>query len=302
MSRVLDDGHALPGRPAAAVDSAEVAAEPSLRDAAATTSLVVKLVVAGLLSLAVVAFVPRTVSASGDIPPVGMLLTTATIVAAICGVLLFWGLRADVGLPTTVAVYAVAFNVLVIVVKLVLGPRGYYEADQTRQLDSTFAISDGTMAAFAAIFIFALYAIAYLVLYRVFRKKVAHLAPDDRFTMRVTGRKTVVTVIVLTVLIVASGGALLLVLFPLLAGLDYLDFVFSSSLSLLIAVMLAAATAFAATAFNSAAERSRAVGDVTVFVSFFWVGLYFLALYHVLWVVYVLVLTAIWPLKVVTPK
>lgn len=279
-----------------------MAAEPSLSDVAATPSLVVKLVVAGLLSLAVVAIVPRTVSSSGSIPPVGMLLTTATIVAMVCGALIFWGLRSDVGLPLTTAVYAVAFNVLVIVVKLVLGPRGYYEADQTKELDSTFAISDTFMAVCAALFVFALYAAAYFVLYRYFRKKVAHLAPEDRFAFRLSGRKFVVTVIVITILIVASGGALLLIALPLIAGLSYVDFVFSSSLSLLIAVILACATAFAAMTFNSTADRARLVGDASVFVSFFWVGLYFLALYHVLWVVYVLVLTAIWPLKVVTPK
>ena len=279
-----------------------MAAEPSLRDASATSSLVVKLVVAGLLSLGVVTIVPRTVSSSGSIPPVGMLLTTATIVAAICGVLLFWGLRSDLGLPATVAVYAVVFNVLVIGVKLVLGPRGYYEANQTKDIDATFAINESVMALFAAVFVFALYAAAYLVLYRVFRAKVVHLSPQDRLAVRLTGRKVVITVIVLTILLVASGGALLLVLFPLIAGLEYLDFVFSSSLSLLIAVILACATAFAALTFNSAADRARLVGDASVFVSFFWVGLYFLALYHVLWVVYVLVLTSIWPLKVVTPK
>ena len=279
-----------------------MAAEPSLRDASATSSLVVKLVVAGLLSLGVVTIVPRTVSSSGSIPPVGMLLTTATIVAAICGVLLFWGLRSDLGLPATIAVYAVVFNVLVIGVKLVLGPRGYYEANQTKDIDATFAINESVMALFAAVFVFALYAAAYLILYRVFRAKVAHLSPQDRLAVRLTGRKVVITVIVLTILLVASGGALLLVLFPLIAGLEYLDFVFSSSLSLLIAVILACATAFAAMTFNSAADRARLVGDASVFVSFFWVGLYFLALYHVLWVVYVLVLTAVWPLKVVTPK
>jgi hypothetical protein len=279
-----------------------VAAEPSLRDASATSSLVVKLVVAGLLSLGVVTIVPRTVSSSGSVPPVGMLLTTATIVAAICGVLLFWGLRSDLGLPATVAVYAVVFNVLVIGVKLVLGPRGYYEVNQTKDLDSTLAINNSFMALFAAVLVFALYAAAYLVLYRVFRAKVAHLSPKDRLAVRLTGRKVVITVIVLTILLVASGGAILLVAFPLIAGLEYLDFVFSSSLSLLIAVILACATAFAALTFNSAAERARLVGDASVFVSFFWVGLYFLALYHVLWVVYVLVLTAVWPLKVVTPK
>ena len=67
-----------------------MATEPSLRDAAATGALVVKLVVAGLLSLAVVAFVPRTVSTTGGQPPVGMLLTTAVIVGAICSLLLCW--------------------------------------------------------------------------------------------------------------------------------------------------------------------------------------------------------------------
>jgi hypothetical protein len=279
-----------------------VAAEPSLTDASATPALVVKLVLAGLLSLGVVTIVPRTVSSAGSIPPVGMMLVTATIVAAICGLLLFWGIRSDLGLPGTVAVYAVVFNALVIVIKLVLGPRGYYEVDQTQELDSTFAISDSFMAIVAATFVFALYAGAYLVLYRFFRKKVAHLSPDDRFALRVSGRSAGIAVVVLTILLIASGGAILIVVFPLIAGLSYLDFVFSSSLSLLIAVILGCATAFAALTFNSAADRARLVGDASVFVSFFWVGLYFLALYHVLWVVYVLVLTAVWPLKVVTPK
>lgn len=35
---------------------------------------------------------------------------------------------------------------------------------------------------------------------------------------------------------------------------------------------------------------------------FFWVGVSLLAVYHVLWVVYILVLTTIWPLRVVVPK
>jgi hypothetical protein len=44
------------------------------------------------------------------------------------------------------------------------------------------------------------------------------------------------------------------------------------------------------------------VADVGAIVSLFWLGLGFLALYHVLWVVYVLVLGSIWPLRTVTPK
>jgi hypothetical protein len=279
-----------------------VSSEPTIRAASLSPALVLKLAVAGTLSLAVVMFVPRTVSSSGDVPPVGMLLTTATIVGVICAVLLFWGLHSDLGLPATAAVYAVAFNVLVIVVKLALAPHGFYEVNQVKDLDGWFSIDNGLMAMLAAAAIFVLYVAVYLVLYRYFRVKVEHLAPEDPIPRFVSGRGLVITVVVGTFLLIASGGALLLVLVPIAAGFDYLDFVFSSSLSLMIGVILACATALAGAAFNSAADRARLVGDASVFMSFFWVGLYFLALYHVLWVVYVLVLTSIWPLKVVTPK
>jgi hypothetical protein len=171
-----------------------------------------------------------------------------------------------------------------------------------KDLDATFSIDNTFMAFAAAVLVFVLYVGVYLILYRSFRAKVAHLSPDDRLPRLASGRALAIGIVALTILLVASGGALLLVFLPFIGGLNYLDFVFSSSLSLMIAVILACATALAAVAFNSAADRARLVGDATVFVSFFWVGLYFLALYHVLWVVYVLVLTAIWPLKVVTPK
>ena len=279
-----------------------VSSQPVSRAAALTPSLLLKLLVAGALSLAVVALAPHTVSTSGDVPPVGMLLVTAVVVGAICAPLLFWGLHSDLGLPATAAVYTVAFNVLVIFVKLALAPHGFYEVNQHRTLDGIITIDNPFMALVAAAAVFCLYLAVYVVLYRYFRVKIEHLAPDDPIPRLVKGRTLVIGVVVLTVLLVASGGALLLVLVPIAAGLSYLDFVFSSSLSLMIGIVLACATALAAAAFNSTAERARLVGDASLYMSFFWIGLYFLALYHVLWVVYVLVLTSLWPLKVVTPK
>ncbi len=67
-------------------------------------------------------------------------------------------------------------------------------------------------------------------------------------------------------------------------------------------VALAGAVVLARLALTSTAERARAVGDATLLASVFWVGVAYLALYHALWVVYVLVLTSLWPLKVVTSK
>jgi hypothetical protein len=279
-----------------------VSSEPTVRDGALTPPLLLKLIVAGALSVAVVTLVPHAVSSGADVPPAGMLLVTATIVGIVCAVLLFWGLHSDLGLPAKTAVYAVVFNVLVVLVKLGLAPRGFYEVNQVHTIDSTFSIDNGLMATLAAGVVFFLYLGVYVMLYRFFRARIEHLAPADPVPRLPGGRKIVTGVIVLTVLLVASGGALLLVLIPLTAGVEYIDFVFSSSLSLLIAVILACATAFAAMAFSSASDRARLVGDASLFMSFFWVGLSFLALYHVLWVVYVLVLTSIWPLKVVTPK
>ncbi len=48
-------------------------------------------------------------------------------------------------------------------------------------------------------------------------------------------------------------------------------------------------------------DGSEAV-DYGTIVTVFWLGLGFLALFHVLWIVYVLVLGSIWPFKTVVPK
>jgi hypothetical protein len=101
----------------------------------------------------------------------------------------------------------------------------------------------------------------------------------------------------------AGAGIVLLVVFGLgRVGGEYVDFALSSSVSVLIAVALAGAGSLAALAFKDARDQAEIVGDAALLVSFFWLGLAFLALYHVLWVVYILVLTAVWPLKVVVPK
>ncbi|TMK69839.1 MAG: hypothetical protein E6G50_10990 [Actinobacteria bacterium] len=276
-----------------------MSSEPTTRATLAPT-LLLKFAVAGALSLGVVMLVPRTVSGGGDVPPVRMLIETAVIVSVICALALFWGIRSDLRLPVKVGLYAVLFNTLVIVVKLALAPHGFYDVNQTRNLTSGFEIDDSLAAVAAASLIFLLYAVVYVLLYRFFRGRIAHIAVADPVPR--IPRGLAIALVVLFLLGIGSGGAILILLLPLFGGLDYLDFVFSSGVSLLVALALAAATAFAALAFDATSKRAHALGDATMYMSFFWVGLYFLALYHVLWVVYVLVLTSIWPLKVVTPK
>ena len=254
------------------------------------------------VALAAVELVPRTTS-GGETPPVGAMLATAALVALATTVALVLLVRFDLRLPLRIAVLAAVWNVLVVVVKFVLGPRGFYEVNQNVDLTDLFTLNDAFGATVTAAFVLTLYALGYWVLYRLFGRR--RLPTLERVATSRGARGVAVAALVTALLVAGATGGVFVVFAPLFflgGGLEYLSFVFSSSLSLLVAALLAAAAAFAGLAFRSTAEQARAVGDATVVVSFFWVGLAFLALYHVLWVVYVLVLTSIWPLKVVTPK
>ena len=230
-------------------------------------------------------------------PPIRTLLLIAMIVAAALLTALVLVIQRDLRLPWQVAVYAAVFNAAVIGVKFVLAPRGLYEVNRTRSLSFELGKSDGALLAAGTVFV--LYALALWVVYRIARRPLMVVDPMAR-----RGRKVVLWVVVgvVALTVLTGGSAVLLAVLVLSAGVEYLDFVFSSALSLLVALWLAVATAMATMSFRSAAERARALGDAGVVTSLFWVCLAFLALYHVLWVVVILLITSIWPLRVVVPK
>jgi len=262
-----------------------------------------KIAVASALALVVIEVVPRSSSSGGETPPTGMMLTVAGLVALATTAAMVLVVVLDLRLPLRVAVLAGTWNVLVVVVKFVLGPAGFYEVNQHVEIENFITLEDAFGAATTAAFVLVLYVGAYWVLYRLLgRPRIA----DLERVRRVRGGRRVALGALAAALVVAgaTGGAFVVLapIFFLSSGLDYLSFVFSSGLSLLVGLLLAGAAALVGTAFRSAGESARAIGDASVLVSFFWVGLAFLALYHALWVVYVLVLTSIWPLKVVTPK
>ena len=244
----------------------------------------------------VVALLPQ--GGSGSSPPARTLLIVAALVTALTASALLVALRRDLRLPWAVALTAVAYNALVVVLKLVLGPLGLYEENGRRELDSTFAPNTLGGALLAALLVFALYFGAFALLYRIVSGRLRRPALSDSAKRRIA-----IVVLVGVFLLAVGGGAVLLL--PLLvagAGVSYLDFVLSSTWALLIGIAVAGAAALAGLALGGARAQAAALGDATVLVTFFWIGVAFLALYHVLWVVYILVLTSIWPLRTVTPK
>jgi hypothetical protein len=255
-------------------------------------ALWLKVAIAFGLAFLAVTFLPG--DRGGETPPSSTLLFVAVTIAFLTTVAIWLGLRLDLGFPTAVIVYTVGWNVLVVLAKFGFGPRGFYEVNQEVDIDASLPTLEEPIGAFGGgAVIFALYAGVYFLIYRGFR--------GGGFTTPIV----VGALLVAAILLSAASGAFILIIIPLFFGaaaLDYLHFVFTSSVSLLVGLMLAGAVTLAILAFRSAAERARVLGDAAILVSLFWVGLAFLAIYHALWVVYILVLTSIWPLKTVTPK
>jgi hypothetical protein len=232
-------------------------------------------------------------------PPVAQLLQVAALVTLFTTGALYLVLRQNLGLPTAVALLAVAYNALIVLVKFVLGPYGLYEVNESVNLTGLFNVTDPVGAAWTAAVVFALYLVGYYLVYRVARRRLASASDDER--------RRRILVPFLTGVYALVGAGIALALFVIVGGPvggidEYVSFVVSSSVSLLVGVALAGAGALAALAFRGTAERAEILGNAALVTSFFWIGLAFLALYHALWVVYILVLTAAWPLRVVVPK
>ncbi|MFN2524837.1 MAG: hypothetical protein ABR505_01010 [Actinomycetota bacterium] len=284
-----------------------------------------KLGAIGLGGAALLAVAPQ-MAETGTRPPVALLLLVGFLLIAAAGAAVYGAVRSDLGLPGMVAWYAVGYNALLILVKFVFGPFGLYEVNQSVDFEAIGLITNPAGAAMAATTVLILYLAGYLIVYRIATKAdrpswIARLR--DR---AVRNRRAVLLVVGGALLVAAAGGTGLLLVMLIFAssGLEYIHFVFSSSASLLVATFLASATILLGLHVREAASLGRAgglpggvprhevtseipapeqlVANAAAVAAVFWLGLCFIALYHILWVVYILVLTSIWPLRTVVPK
>lgn len=290
--------------------------QPEDPPAALAARLGWKLLLAFAASGGVVALLILSQDGDSAMPPAWLLVVGASVVTLLTAVALVVELRWNLSLPTRVIGYAVAYNALVAAVKFGLAPAGLYEVNQTETftlppLPEQLVQLEPVWLTLVALPTFGLYLLVYGVLFTVTRRRLPRPPRVVRRgvwrTALAVGAVGLAAVIGSGVLAVVGGGDFAFGVVAVVATLlftegEYLTFVFTSAMSLLVGLALAGATALCGRAFSSVAERARVLGDATVLVSFFWLGLAFLALYHVLWVVYVLLLVTVWPLRTVVPK
>ena len=231
-----------------------------------------KVAVAFGLAALVATWLP-TASGLGTTPPTAELVVSASLIAALTTAALFLVLRFDLGLPATVVLYPVAFNVLIVLVKFVWGPAGLYEVNIEVGRDLSSDLGDSFEATIAAFIVFALYVAVYIAIYRFTKGRLErHMEVS---TGRSVGRSWLLMLVVIVVFFMATGGGLIVLALPLFfgGGVEYIQFAFASAYSLAIALALVAATSLAALAFHDVGERARVIGDAGLLVAFFWVGL-----------------------------
>jgi hypothetical protein len=216
-------------------------------------------------------------------------------VLTLTALMLFVGLRGV--LPRTAVFFGAAFgyNALLILVKFALGPLGLYAASAGQGFwvlsDLGGYLAFPGLAAIAAI----LYAGAFFLLYLFFRSDLRRrLGVPVRFETRFL-------VLLLVMFIVAVVGGVTVI--GAFGFLEYaLSLVYVLTVGILIALALVAAIVLCSVAFREATEQAVVLRNVTVLSAFAWVGLAFIAAYHVVWLVFVLTLISIWPLKAISAK
>ena len=279
-------------------------------------SIGIKLGLLFLASILAILTIPK-LDPSTEGPGIITVLGVGLVITLFTAYVIYFGVNTSLNLPKKFFLFVFLYNTLVIVVKFVLSPLSVYQVNEFINFtiipfDELFLRMTFTIT---GIIVFLLYFFVFYRIYLHFKQKVEKSIPQEAIAVEKTKRyKTLVfwgiaLLIVLLVCLIILFNVLpilvisgLFIVFTPLISLEYIGIVFSGALSILITIALLVAIYLVTETFRSAAEQAIVLRDITILASFFWIGTAFLFIYHALWIVYMLMLTTLWPLKVVTPK
>jgi len=242
--------------------------------------------VSGLVDvIALVAIIGLARDHEGSVPPTAAFAAAGIVVAAVSVVAVGIAARAT-GAPMRAAITLAGGMACVALVKFTFGPLGLFQVNQHRELESTVT-APGDVVIVIGIGVLALYWAAILLLAALFRARAG--ADEPKSPAIAVGAFLGVGGLIV-------GGALTL------PNVQYVSFVFASASGAVVAILLFVAAVLVGSAFRSTSTQARVTGNASMYVSLFWLALAFILLFQVLWIVYLLALVAIWPLRTVTPK
>jgi hypothetical protein len=232
--------------------------------------------------------------------------------------LIKFGLNLDTSLPKKFIYYTIMYNALLILAKFSLAPLAIYLNNRYDDFD-TFGGFLGIVEnsgkgsilgiLIGAAVIFLLYFLIFWLLKNLVLTPVVSDFKTEGITAikkRVLSRKFIIIFSVIAGVGILTAAGVNIILLPIFIAsystLSYIGYIFMGIGGTATALALVGVVAFATAAFKSIAEAARFTNNIALIASFFWMGAALLFAYQFLWVVYFLIITSIWPLKVVTPK
>jgi len=225
-----------------------------------------------------------------DVPP-GWLFAVSGIVVAGVGGFAVWLAALQSRLVPRSAIALGGGFACIAVAKFALAPFGFFRTVSGREIQTLG--DQGSLIWITAFGVLVLYVIAIRLIARVARNRLQD-APRAR---------PVVTVGL--VLSLAAMGLALPFIAAVAAGLGplfYLDIVFTSVTGVGTAIVLLAAVTLVSRAFVTAEDRAQILARASILTTITWLAIAFVILFQALWVVFMLTIVSVWPLRTVTPK
>lgn len=267
-------------------------------------SIYIRLGIAGLISFVAIWFIPHldndlfpSHTAPGGLTMIGVSL----VVTLLTAFALHTGINTKESVPQKFVAFALLYNVLFVVARLSLEPLALYQSNVTHLFD--FPVNDPSFLIMFAGLSFVIYLIIFGILYHFF-SRYAHRKIDSSKQLLSYKKMLYIGLACVAGLIILASTTTIFVmpfLYSLLAS-EFVYFMCTTVYGILGALAIIASLFFLGAAMKSVADQAIAVRDMAILSSFFWIAATFLLMYHALWVVYLITITTIWPLRVVIPK
>jgi hypothetical protein len=268
---------------------ADQPARPDVRTAGVRVWSGPMLWIAAALAVGAIAvtIVVRVQDRSGHVPPTSM-FAAAGIVMSLIAMVTVTAAAHGAGAPFRAAIAFGGGFAAIAVTKFGFGATALFQGNRQEEIQNVGGLTSGGVIVVIGLGVGLLYIAAVWFLAVSFRPAPPPDGP--RWS-------SLAAIVVLGII-----GAAFTAFFITSAAMQYIAFALTGLEAGAIALALFIATMLVAIAFNDTAKRARAIGKVSMYVTVAWIAIAFLLVFHFLWIVFLLAVVSLWPLRTVTPK
>jgi hypothetical protein len=215
------------------------------------------------------------------------MFAAAGILMSVVALVTVLGVTRGTGVPWRAAIAFAGGFAAIMLAKFAFGPTALFQDNATTEIQNSAGASTGGMVVDIAITVGLLYMLAVWMLVVVFRPA----RPPDGPRWAPVFALGVLSIAAIVLTGILENSALL-----------YIGWALTGLEAAAIGLTLFVAAGLVGLAFHDTAARSRAVGMTSMYLTVAWIVVAFLLVFQILWVVFLLAVVSIWPLRSVTPK